>query len=465
MTAFQPIARALAPAALILTAAPALAQDEPAAATFDTGRMIEIVEEEAGPGNFMGAVLVAHGDEPVLERTWGSANLEWDIPHTPDTKFRIGSVTKQFTSVAALLLQQQGKLDLDAPIATYLEDTPEAWNAVSVRHLMRHTSGIPSFTQLEEFERAKYLPLSHDELIALFADKPLEFAPGTSFAYSNSGYALLSKIIENVSGQSLGEYWQAEIFDPLGMADTGVDVSAAILPKRASGYSRKGDGKTVMNADYAYMGTPWGAGAMVSTTGDLLKWQRGLFGGRLLDADHLAEYLTPSAHGRLAGDAYAHGVLIDTSEAGRFYWHDGGIEGFAAWLSHDPDRNVTVAVLANLNGGAASKIGEQLTMVAQGREVILTSDRTVIDLPVKALAQYEGTYALSPDFRIAVFLEGDRLMTQATGQDAFEIFPEGADRFFLKVIDAQLRFERGADGAITGATLFQNGREFPATRE
>lgn len=463
MSTIRTLSLALAPALLSLSAVPVLAQD--AGSEPDTERMTQVIETEVDTGKFMGAVLVAQGDAPLIDRAWGMADLEWDIANTTDTKFRIGSVTKQFTSVSILLLAEQGKIDLDAPIATYLKEAPEAWSRVTVRNLLRHTSGIPNVTALEVFEEKKYLPISQDELIGLFSDLPLDFEPGSQFSYSNSGYILLSRIVENVSGESLADFFDANIFDPLGMESTGIDVSATILPKRADGYSPAGDDVNVINAPYADMGIPTGAGAMYSTTGDLLKWQRCLFGGKILSADSLAEYLTPGPYEAFAGDPYAHGVLIDRTEGSRFYWHGGGIEGFNAWLGYDPDREVTVAVLANLNGGAAYKIGEQLMTLVQGRQVVLPEDRVAIDLPAEALAEYEGVYALAPDFKITVFLDGDMLMSQATGQGPARIWPEGNDRFFLKVIDAQIGFQRDADGTITGATLFQNGREFPAPKE
>ncbi|MEE4289772.1 MAG: serine hydrolase domain-containing protein, partial [Erythrobacter sp.] len=291
MTAFRSIAIALAPAAIVLAPSPALAQetapDAAPEASLDTERMIEVIETEADTGKFMGAVLVAQGDTPVIDRAWGMADLEWDIANTTDTRFRIGSVSKQFTAVATLLLAERGQLSLDAPIATYLEDTPPAWEAVTVRNLLRHTSGIPSFTQLESFERDQYLPLSQDELIATFSALPLEFEPGAKFTYSNSGYVLLSKIIEEVSGDSFSDFLDANIFAPLGMENSGLDDPARILPRRAAGYSPAGDDVTVINAPYNDMGIPSGAGAIYSTTHDLLKWQRGLFGGKLLSPAYL----------------------------------------------------------------------------------------------------------------------------------------------------------------------------------
>lgn len=447
----------VAAASLAFAAQPALAQD--------ADRMTEVIEVEVDTGKFMGAVLVAKDGTPILDRAWGSADLEWGIANTTTTKFRIGSVTKQFTAVSALLLQEQGKLDLDAPIATYLENAPSAWEGITVRNLVRHTAGVPNVTSLEDFGRQKFLPTSQDELIAMFRDLPLEFEPGSKFSYSNSGYVLLSRIVENVSEQSLADFYQANLFDPLGMADTGLDNSSEILPNRADGYSPSGDGETVINAEYVNMAIPTGAGAMYSTTGDLLKWQQGLFGGQVLSNASLTEYVTPAEFEAFFGDKYAHAVLVDTTEDNTYYWHGGGIEGFNAWLSYDPDRKITVAVLANLNGGAASKLGQQLMTLVQGGDVVLPGEREVAELATEQMAQYEGVYAISPEFKLTVFQNGGKLMTQATGQDAFEIFPEGTDTFFVKVVDAQLQFNRNEGGTIESVTLFQNGREIPAVKE
>lgn len=455
---------ALAAAPLLTLAAPqAFAQDAPA--PLNTERMVEAVAAEADTGKFMGAVLVAKGDEKVLDRAWGSADLEWDIANTTDTKFRIGSVTKQFTAVSILLLQEQGKLTLDDPISKHLKDTPEAWSALTVRQILRHTAGLPNVTNLDSFGDVVRDPISQDELIGMFKDLPLEFEPGSSWKYSNSGYVLASKIVENVSGETLSDFYQANIFDPLGMAATGLDVSATILPKRADGYSPTGDDKTVMNAPYADMGIPTGAGAMYSTTGDLMKWQRGLFGGKVLSEESLAEYVTTTGKDAFRGSQYAHGVMVFKEDGNTAYSHGGGIQGFNAWLAYDPDREVTVVVLANLNGGAATKLGMQLTTLAQGGEVTLPGDRKVANIAADDLAQYEGTFALTPSFKIKMFVEDGKLMTQATGQGANEMFYEGDDRFFLKVVDAQVRFNRDEAGAINSITLFQNGREIPGPKE
>lgn len=455
MFRIQTFVHAFAPAALLFTALPAAAQD--------SDRMAAVVEAQAESGAFMGAVMVAGDDGVLLERAWGSANLEWDVANTPDTKFRIGSVTKQFTAVAIMMLHEQNLIDLDAPVSTYLEDTPETWASITVRQMIRHTAGLPNVTSLEGFDDLSKLNTTQDELIASFKDLPLEFEPGSAWKYSNSGYVLLSRIVEKVGGSDIDTFFSAKFFEPLGMTNTGFDVSSTILPKRAAGYSPSENGR--VNAGYVYMGVPTGAGAMYSTVGDLHKWNKALYGGKLLAQEHLEEFLTPTPHDAIGDDKYAHGVIISQSDAGKYIWHGGGIQGFNAWLGYDPDKEVTVAVLANLNGGAATQIGTQLMKLVQGGEVTLPDERESAAITPEDMEELVGVYAIAPTFKLTMFVEDGKLMTQATGQQSAELFREEGDIYFLKIVDAQVRFNRDEDGKVTSLTLFQGGQEIPATKE
>lgn len=440
---------AIALAAFILTPLPVLAQDP--------ARMDAVVRDDADKGAFMGAVLVARDDVVLLDQGYGSANLEWNIPNDGATKFRLGSVTKQFTAVAILLLQERGKLTLDAPVKTYLPDAPATWDRVTVRHLLTHSAGIPNFTNFPDYATTKTLPATHASLIARFRDKPLEFAPGEKFAYSNSGYVLLSAIIERLSGQSYAAFVAENLFKPLGMADTGYDSHAAILPRRASGYSPGKDGP--VNADYVDMSIPQGAGALYSTTRDLLKWQRGLYGGKLLKPAMLAAFRTPYK------DGYALGVGVQNAGGSTTIEHGGGIEGFNTALAYDPDRKITVVVLGNLNGPTPGKLSKSLMTLARGGTVTLPSERPTASIAPDQLVQYEGVYELAPTFAITMRVKDGKLMTQATGQQEFELFAESKDRFFLKVVDAQVEFTRDTSGKVTGLILHQGGRSMPAPRK
>ncbi len=440
---------ALGLAAIVLTALPAQAQD--------TARMDAVVRDDADKGSFMGAVLVARDDQILFDKGYGSANLEWKIANDGDTKFRLGSVTKQFTGVAILLLQERGKLTLDAPVKTYLPDAPAAWDKVTVRHLLNHTSGIPNFTSFPDYGGTKTLPATHASLIARFRDKPLEFQPGEKWNYSNSGYVLLSAIVEKLSGQSYADFVAANLFKPLGMADTGYDSHATIIPRRASGYAPGAKGP--VNADYIDMTIPQGAGALYSTTRDLLKWQRGVYGGKLLSPASLAAFRTPQK------DGYALGIVVHKADGVTTLQHGGGIEGFNTFLAYDPDRKLTVVVLANLNGPSPDKLAKSLMTLARGGTVTLSTERKAVTVAPDQLPQYEGVYEFAPTFAITMRVKDGKLMTQATGQEEFELFPEGKDRFFLKVVDAQVEFTRDASGKVTGMILHQGGRSTPAPRK
>ena len=173
-------------------AAPAFSQD--------AARMDKAASAEADRNGFMGAILVAQDGKILFDKGYGSANLEWKIPNDGETRFRLGSLTKQFTAASILLLQERGKLRLDTPIKTYLPDAPAAWDKVTVFHLLTHSAGVPNFTGFENYEKTKTLPVTLPELIARFSDKPLDFEPGTQFKYSNSGYVLLTAIVEKAGG-------------------------------------------------------------------------------------------------------------------------------------------------------------------------------------------------------------------------------------------------------------------------
>lgn len=438
--------------ALVL-AAPAVAQT---VAKVDPARMDAVIRADADKGGFMGVVLVARDGEILFDKGYGSANLEWKIANDGDTKFRLGSVTKQFTGAAILLLQERGKVTLDAPIKTYLPDAPAAWDKVTVRNLLTHSSGIPNFTSFDDYAKLKTLAATTDSLIARFRDKPLDFQPGEKYAYSNSGYILLTAIVEKASGQPYAAFLADNVFKPLGMTDTGYDSHATIIPRRAAGYSPSPQG--VVNTDYLDMTIPQGAGALYSTSHDLLKWQRGLFGGKLLKPDSLKAYLTPFR------DNYALGVTVVTADGSTTVSHGGGIEGFNTWLGYDPDRKLTVVVLANLNGDAPGRLGQAMFTLARGGKVTLASERQSVSLAPEALQAYVGTYDIAPTFGIAVRAEGGKLIAQATGQDPIEMLAEKPDHFFFRTVDAQLVFTRDAQGRITGAILHQGGRQMPAKK-
>jgi len=417
----------------------------------DAARMDEVVQTYVRDNTFMGAVLVARGSDVILSKGYGSANLEWNIPNTPATKFRLGSITKQFTAASILLLEERGKLKLDDPIKKYVPDAPAAWDAITIFNLLTHTSGIPNFTGLPEYKSLQLVDTPVVKTIATVRDKPLDFVPGEKMSYSNSGYIVLGYVIERITGGSYEKFVTDNIFTPLGMKDSGYDSNTAIIPRRAAGYTPSPTGR--VNAGFVHMSIPYAAGALYSTSEDLLRWEQGLFGGKLISAASLAKMTTPFK------SDYALGVMVQTAGGRKVVQHGGGIERFNTFLAYYPDDKLTVAVLANLNGQAPDQIAAKLATLAHGGVVQTTAERKEIALPVTTLSKYVGTYELAPGVNMMVRLAGDQLTTQLTGQPQLPMFAESETKFFLRVVDAQVEFFTDATGAVTHAVMYQNGRE------
>jgi CubicO group peptidase (beta-lactamase class C family) len=421
---------------------------------------LEAVAKSYTAGNaFMGAVLVAEGDRILLDQGYGMADLEWNIPNSPEAKFRLGSLTKQFTATLVLLLQQDGKLHIADPVGKYLPDAPKSWEKITLANLLGHTSGIPNFTSDKEFGKWGMSPHTATEEIAFFRDKPLGFEPGSKFAYSNSNYEVLGAVIEKVSGEKYGDLLRKRIFQPLGMQDTGLDTDELILPKRAQGYSPGKEG--LVHARSESMTVPWAAGSIYSTTGDLLRWERGLFGGKVLNDASLAAMTTAGK-----GD-YGLGVGVVQQDGIKIIQHGGGIEGFNTQLTYVPDRRITVVVLSNVNGAAPASMGGQLLDVTMGKPVILASERKAVPITKEELQKFAGVYDLTPNFALTVAVSGDALTIQGTNQPALPAIYQGAAnghaRFFVAQVNAEIEFLPDAAGSVVSLVLHQGG-DHPAKK-
>ncbi len=415
----------------------------------DAARLDEIVQSYV-PERFMGSVLVARGDQLVLNKSYGSANVEWNIPNTPETKFRLGSITKQFTAAAILLLEDQGKLMTSDLLSAHLPGMPEAWKDITLHHLLSHEAGLPNVTNLPWYRDNMMKPSTAQATIDAFKDLPLEFVPGSQFRYSNSGFVVLGRVVELVSGVSYADFLRDNVFTPLGMTNSGYDSNTQVIMNRASGYTPGPSGP--VNAGYVDMTVPHGAGALYSTTGDLLKWNQGLFGGTLLSAESVAKLTTPNL-----GD-YAYGVNVTTAHAAKKVSHNGAIQGFNTAMTYYPDEELLIVALANLNGNAPDAIVGHLDNLMHGEEVVLPTERQEITLSDDILQKYVGTYPLSPAFAISVTVEGGQLITQASNQGKLPIYAESETRFFPKLVEATIDFQKDAEGNVTGLTLNQNGR-------
>ncbi len=423
----------------------------------NSARMEQVVQSYVANKQFMGSVLVAQDGKVVFSKGYGFANLEWDVPNSPTAKFRLGSVTKQFTAACILLLEERGKLKIDDPVKKYMPDAPAAWDKVTIFNLLTHTSGIPSFTGFPDYASTEAIATTPEKLVARFRDKPLEFQPGEKWNYSNSGYVLLGYLIEKISGQSYSQFVQDNIFTPLGMKDSGYDSNSAIIAHRAAGYAPSDKG--LINAGYIDMSIPLSAGALYSTTEDLLRWEQGLFGGQLLSVASLQKMTTPFKND------YAFALAVRDANGHKVIEHGGGIEGFNTQLSYYPDDKLTIVVLANQNTGATGDIASKLAALVHGDKVVLAGERKEVAVSPAILQTYVGTYELAPGFDIVMTVEGGQLMTQATGQPKFPVFAESETKFFLKVVDAQLEFVKNDKGEVTHVILHQGGRDAKAPKK
>ena len=283
---------------------------------------------------------------------------------------------------------------------------------------------------------------------------------GTDLASRGTGKAererLLGYLIEKISSESYAHFVQDNIFNPLGMADSGYDSNSAVIQNRASGYTPGQNG--IVNAGYIDMTIPLSAGALYSTTEDLLRWEQGLFGGKLISPGSLKKMTTPFKND------YGFGLGIRTVNGQEQIEHGGGIEGFNTMLAYYPAEKLTVVVLANLNGAAPEEIAADLHTITVGGTVVLTSERQVVKLDPKIFDGYVRRCQLAPNFILKITREGDRFITQATGQGQVEIFPEGDHDFFAKVVNAQITFVTNGQGRATELILHQGGHYQHAPR-
>jgi len=412
--------------------------------------------------HFSGSVLIARDGKVLFSRGYGMANLELDVPNTPETKFRLGSITKQFTAAAILLLQQEGKLNVQDKLKKHVPDAPAAWDEITIHHLLTHTSGIPNYTSFPEFLKTLPVRVTLKELIAKFRDRPLDFKPGEKHQYSNSGYVVLGQVIENVAGQGYASFLGAKIFGPLGMKDTGYDNAGTILKHRASGYTRR-LGIVLTNCDYVDMSIPHAAGALYSTVEDLVKWDQALYSDGLLDAKSREAMFTPFK------DNYAYGWVVDRRFGRPRHVHGGGIMGFVTMLTRFPEEKLLVVALSNLEGAPVGPVANDLAAIALGKRYVIPREPVAAKLEPASLDRYAGAYeATLPDGKIVlttISRDGTRLFFQLGGGSKAVLTPESETLFYARANDSEVRFaEDGKAGAVTQFSFIREGEEITAKR-
>lgn len=344
------------------------------AAGQDIAAVDRLFADETAASRFSGAVLVARGGEVLLNKGYGLADREWEQPNAPTTRYRIASLTKQVTAALVLKLEEQGRLKVTDGVCRYLAPCSPNWNNVTLHHLLTHTSGVPNLqADPVAYFRFARLPTTPMQTARAFAVKPLDFPPGTDTRYSNTGYVLLTAVIEKVTGKPYRSAVEDELLTPLGMDDTGYETSFDLVPRRAQGYAVRG--KTIGRADYIDMSVPSGAGALYSTTADLYRWSEQLHAGKVVSPANLGRMTGqgPGPWGKMSDDgasfAYGYGLMAAPSKRGLQTFHTGSIDGFKTYMRRYGDDGLTVVLLANQAGVQTSELAEQAAALAAGVSV------------------------------------------------------------------------------------------------
>ena len=309
------------------------------------------------------SIVVVRGRDTLVSEGYGLADVENAVPATPHTMYRIGSITKQFTAAGVMQLVESGRVRLDDSIGSYLPALPARWRPATVRQLLNHTSGIPSYTDLgPRWLKRIGEPMSPDSLLALTAADSLNFAPGKGWRYDNSGYVVLGMLIEKVSGKSYAQYLDEHLFKPSGLTETTYCDNARIIPHRAQGYGKDANGWR--NAAFIDMTQPFSAGALCSSALDLARWNQLLASGRVVSAASYREMTTPS--GAAAPKRYGFGLVKDTLAGRQVIDHGGGIPGFATINAWFPDESLSVVVLPNAESARPDRLMRSIARVVLG---------------------------------------------------------------------------------------------------
>lgn len=419
-----------------------------------TDRFNAFTDAHASAQSFSGTVLVAQKGKVIYQRALGKADMEWNIPNAVDTRFQIGSITKQFTAASILQLAEQGKLDLDDKLSKYLPGFPKG-DSVTIHMLLNHTSGIRSYTSISEFWKLAAFPVEKDTMVALMSRYPYDFSPGTKWEYNNSGYFLLGYIIEKVSGRKYHEYLEQHIFQKAGLNRTMVNRWDTILDKRAKGYDKTPTGWR--NAVYISMEGPYSAGAMISTVEDLKRWNDALYAHKIISPVSLQKMTTPYMNN------YGYGVGMDTFQNHARISHSGGIPGFLSFLFYYPKDEITVAVLSN-NGGNTETMANGLFAIQAGIPVIAPYKHQEVKIDTMTLDKFTGRYVIDPSDTIQVIRKNGKLYRKNTRSEV-QLKPESATKFFYDDdTDRQIEFTLDRSGKVSSATFFNGGFKYAMKR-
>ncbi len=425
----------------------------------------EYLSAYAKTGRFSGTVLIAKDGKVLLRKGYGSANYELDVPNTPESIFRIGSITKIFTALSILQLEEKGRLSVDDKVAKYIPEVPEPWRAITIHQLLTHTSGIPDYTTSGAYSKFDD-PSRVEAAIKDFGDKPLLNVPGQTFRYSNAGYILLGRVVEMTSGLRYEDYVNANILRPAGMIHTGYDHNRKLLKNRANGYLFRGE--HLVNAKNEEMEWTHSAGAYYSNLDDLYQFDRILKSGKLFSSAITAKAWSPYTHfvapPPFNFDAdYGYGWMIGKDFGHVYLGHGGWVGGFVSQFTRYPDDDAVIILLSNFETTTPQIIMHDLGAILFGGNYQVPAVRKAVYPNRKTLERYLGKYQAGP-FEVKVTMEDDELFAFGTGQRApFGMIAYSDTDFFFNDVDSEMHFEL-AEGKVTRCLVHFGGKDIVMNR-
>lgn len=412
------------------------------------------------------SIAVVRGRDTIVMKGYGLADVENDVRASAQTVYRIGSITKQYTAAAILQLMEQGRLSIDDSIGKHLPTIPATWRRVPIRQLLNHTSGIPSYTSAgPRWATRMRLDLPHDSLIGIIANDSMDFAAGSQWRYNNTGYYLLGMLIERVTGRSYAADVSERIVKPLGLTSTLYCELQPIIKRRAQGY-QVGPEQKLVNAAPLSMHQPFSAGALCSTVGDLVAWQRALAAGRVVKPASYSVMTT--AVGAAVDSRYGFGLMTDTVAGRTSVEHGGGINGFNSMLMYFPSDTLSIAVLGNTNGPWVNRVANNIARAAFGAP-LTASPPPLADRPTTAeeRARFAGTYQLKlpsgQTLAFRVFERDGKLISQGEGQGEIPLLYQG-NSIFGASFDRTVRITFAPGTPSPKLTLVQGGATMEAPR-
>lgn len=411
-------------------------------AQFDKVLNSAFSSDEAGA-----TVLISSRGKIIYQKAIGMANMELKVPMHTKQVFRIGSLTKQFTAIAILQLMEQGKLDLQDEITRFLPDFPMQGAKITIEHLLTHTSGIRDYTSIGDSVQRFKMDFTPTEMINYFKNQPMRFAPGSKYEYNNSNYFLLGYIIEKITGKTYQQYLEDHFFGPLGMSNSFYGNDAKIIKNRAAGYTKTG--KELENAAAISMTQPYAAGAILSTAGDLFKWQQAVQSYKVVKKQTLEKAFTRYKLVNGKETSYGYGWRFGFIQESPSIWHGGLINGFKTMELYLPKVDVYVVVLSNCDGSSPEILTAKLAAIAIGKPYLYKQ----ITVAGSVLQTYAGVYENENGDQRIITVGNSKLYSQFGRAPKVNVKAFKKDNFFFDDPMITMEFTPNKDGKIDKLTI------------